>query len=641
MRLGVAEQPEARDQAEPTTRRVRVDRFGDPLPEGALLRLGTIRYRAGGSINHAALSPDGKLLAAACRSGITFFDLATGKPRYLRESGVPSFFDSNGSCLAFSPDGKQLVSLTNGGNLRFWDVATSKRLRVVGDEVEPTPGELVFPVIAPPVRSVHLSKVWFPREGKNVVAGNYDNLVMLVDPSTGKTGPRFQLAGALASVASDGKTLAAIDAKRPEAILYDAAGKELRRFRHEGKIDTASLCLGGKRLVTVNDKAEIKIWDAATGKEQRMIASPAAQSAARTPTVVSIAPDGNTLFVGTNGGDILRWDLRNGKEQSTLRGHAGYVTGLFPTSNGRLVSVSWDGVVHRWNLTSGKVESEGEDYTGYLHVVRSPDGRRIAAASYPGRLEFWDARTGKRLRAFSLPAEVFSKVRFSPDGKRLALACSDARVRLWDVDKERVTRELKLSPSRQTGDGGRSWFEGLVWSPDGRFLVTSLRGDGIRMWEAATGKEIWNGTRPDQAAFSPDGKTLVSEGFDQCFTFQDAATGAVRFTQNEVRGAIAGIAFSPDGRSLATSHHRERHLPSRSENGGSAEDSPGTQSGRLVYFILSGQQMDDSGRRGRDGVAFGRSAQGRKCCAERGMRVRSCRWISVPMAARFSPLPQT
>jgi hypothetical protein len=93
----------------------RVDGFGDPLPEGALLRLGTSRYRGTGNIYHAALSPDGKQLAAASGSGIVLFDVSTGKSRPLRNSNVPHFSDNNGSLLAFSPDGKQLPRGQEGG----------------------------------------------------------------------------------------------------------------------------------------------------------------------------------------------------------------------------------------------------------------------------------------------------------------------------------------------------------------------------------------------------------------------------------------------------------------------------------------------------------------------------------------------
>jgi WD40 repeat protein len=384
-----------------------------------------------------------------------------------------------------------------------------------------------------------------------IATSNQMHFAVFVEPSTGKILHRFRTAGELASVAADGKNLVSISGD--QAIHYDDRGKELRRFHHEGKIDIATLFEGGKQLVTVNDKSEIKIWDAATGKEHRTVAAPARQR----PAVVSIAPDGNTLFVGTWGGDILRWDLRDGKDHSPLCGHVWSVTGLFPMSNGRsLVSVGWDNTVRRWDLATGKEEPSGKGYSQYFVFARSPDGRSIAIASCPGRLEFWDARTGKRLRNYSLPVKLFSRLRFSPDGKQLALGCSDARVRLWDVDKERVTREWKLSPQKVPGLDGISVFEGLAWSPDGRYLAASIaHTDGLWMWEAATGKEIWHEARQGVIAFAPDGKTLVSGGWDKCLTFQDAATGKLRFTVKEDRNIIDGIAFSPDGATLATCHH--------------------------------------------------------------------------------------
>ena len=534
------------------------DRFGDPLPEGALLRLGTIRYRAGASINHASLSPDGKLLAAACESGITLFDLATGKPRRLRGSQVSNGFDNRGSNIALSPDSKELVHVTNGGNLSFWDMATGKRIRVVGgghDMTDPPRGGVG---LAMPQANFGYYKVWFPPQGKYVIAASRRNGVSFIEPSTGKIPRSFKICGELSSVAADGKTLVSIDDKRPEAVLYDDQGKELRRFSHESKIDFATLCQGGKELITVNEKSEIKIWDAATGKEQRTITGPAVKNAARKPTVVSISPEGNTLFAGTQGGDILRWDLRDGKEQAPLRGHCFWVTGLFFTPDGsRLISVSWENVIRRWKLPSGQAEPVAEGYAHYLFATRSPDGRTIAAASNPGRLEFWDVASGKRLRAFSLPADCSARLRFAPDGKLLAIGCSDARVRLWEVDKGRVRHELKLPELRQRGDNGKSWFTGLAWSPDGRFLAASMDGDGLRMWEAATGKELWHVVRPPAAAvaFSPDSKTLVSGGWDHCLTFHDPATGKVRIALTDKRNVIDDIAFSPDGATLATCHH--------------------------------------------------------------------------------------
>jgi sugar lactone lactonase YvrE len=126
------------------------------------------------------------------------------------------------------------------------------------------------------------------------------------------------------------------------------------------------------------------------------------------------------------------------------------------------------------------------------------------------------------------------------------------------VDKGRTIREWKLPASKQSGCEGRSWFEGLAWSPDGRLLAASLEGQGIWMWEAATGKELWHAARNGVIAFAPDGKTLVNGGWDQCLTFQDPITGKVQSVLMDDKKITHAVAFSPDGSMLATSHQENQ-----------------------------------------------------------------------------------
>jgi WD40 repeat protein len=539
----------------------RFDRYGDPLPEGALVRLGTYRYRAPGIILHAALSPDGKQLAVGSPSGTEFFDLATGKSRLLPDSTVPEFFDTNGSLLAYSPDGKQLINVTRGGNLHFWDVTAGKRLRIVGNNHEPARGQDVFTVLAPLAQVTHFSKVWFPPQGKEVVAGTPDNSVHFIEPSSGEILRRFRVAGQFSSIAADGKSLVAINDKRPEVILYDDRGNELRRFRDESKIDPATLCQEGKRLVTFNDKSELKIWDTATGKLLRTIAvSNLKGNVGMTfVTVIALAPDGNTLFAGTREGPILRWDVRTGTEQSPLRGHNHFVTGLFPKADGKsLVSASWDKVVRRWRLPSGETEVGSEGFTGPILVARSPDGRTLATTSFPGRLELWDSSSGKRLETHSLAADSIFRLSFAPDGKLLALASSDLRVRPWDLNRGQFVRELKPPSIEKPRNLG---LEDMVWTPEGKNLAVSYwgKGGGTWVWEAVTGKEIWHSPQTGALAFSPDGRTLVRCGLDDSLTFQEAGTGKIRFVLKETGKPDFvkfdwGVAFSSNGSVLATNH---------------------------------------------------------------------------------------
>jgi WD40 repeat protein len=240
----------------------RTDRFGDSLPSGALMRIGTIRYRAGASINKAAISPDGKLLAAAHEGGITLIELATGRARPLRETGVPNGFSDNTSILAFSSDGKKLLNVTGGGNLRSWDVMNGKLIHQKGSFPEPGRGfGMPAPVLPPGAGDWRCNQVWFPVAGKSLVVSLANNLppagkgpvdsnttIQFLDSSSWKTVQQFTIAGELASVAGDGKSLAALDSAHSQLVIYDDQGKELRRVGKNPSPYLGVLASDGKLL---------------------------------------------------------------------------------------------------------------------------------------------------------------------------------------------------------------------------------------------------------------------------------------------------------------------------------------------------------------------------------------------------------
>ncbi|HZU37059.1 MAG TPA: PQQ-binding-like beta-propeller repeat protein [Gemmataceae bacterium] len=310
------------------------DRHGDPLPAGALVRIGTVRYRAGGGgINDAALSPDGKTLAAASEAGITLVDVATGRLRKLRDTLVPNGFDTINAKVAISANNKCAVNVTFGGNIRVYDLATGKFLRQFGSEVEPQGGG---GIAAPPVGPVaggqtHWSALWYPPHGRYLVASEGQR-VHLLDLSTGDPQGSFEVAGSPTDVSADGKLVVSLNEQTGEAILYDQAGKELHRFVQRG-MTRAMLCQAGKLLVTFDNLSNIRVWDTATGKKRLALPSPAPKTA-RPPgvayaTVSMVTPDGHTLLVGTQEGEVLRWNLATGKRLETWKPHYGWVTGLF------------------------------------------------------------------------------------------------------------------------------------------------------------------------------------------------------------------------------------------------------------------------------------------------------------------------
>jgi WD40 repeat protein len=326
-----------------------------------------------------------------------------------------------------------------------------------------------------------------------------------------------------------------------------------------------ALAPDGKTVAATVNQSELRLWDTASKKEKRIIKLPAlTDQSKRHEEIASIyfGPAGKTLYVGTNGHGIRRYDLGSEKELPPLRGHAWSVMGLHAAEDGKtLVSTSWDSTIRRWDLATGKELPLPEGYVWRVTSAFSPDGKRVAVADLgSGRLDLWDAGTGKIVSNLQKAGPGIVKIAFSKDGKSLALGCFDGVIRIWDVLTGKQTKTLAI-PEQQPQPAWQ--FMNLVlFSPDGTKLLTTGAGeDGLRLWDVATGKLIWSikVTDNSQAAFSPDGRILVAGGWS--LSFRDLATG------QEQRGVsvepdpkqsgltvINSLSFSPDGKILATTH---------------------------------------------------------------------------------------
>src|SRR5262249_53449307 len=157
---------------------------------------------------------------------------------------------------------------------------------------------------------------------------------------------------------------------------------------------------------------------------------------------------------------IKVWDAATGKEELTLRGHTDAVTGVVFTPDGsRLVSGSRDGTVRVWAPTTQEARTlrAGPDVTS---VAFSPDGRRVAAGGAARAVKVWDAGTGKEGLSLAGHTERVECVCFSPDGRRLASGGRDRTVRLWDLAGGREAL-LCQEPA---------FVDRVAFSPDGRTL---------------------------------------------------------------------------------------------------------------------------------------------------------------------------
>jgi RNA polymerase sigma factor (sigma-70 family) len=530
------------------------DRFGDPLPPGAIARFGTIRYRPG-SIEGSALSPDGRFIATDSRGAITLFDMATGRPLHLlRESGSVGIFDYNAPRLAFDPNSKLLAGAADDSTIRIWDVGTGRELHRVGT---PRPRRALpnpFPVNAD---DYIMCGVRFTLDGNRLIGGTGKS-VHFIDPETGGIARRIDADGYVIGLTRDARELVMLNEEKGRVSAVDAAtGAEHRSFGEDVKVYSGTLVQDGKTLATADMALDIRVWDITTGRALRTWKGPPQRDATNNKpvTVMAVSPDGTMLFAGTWVGTVHRWELTTGRELPPLRGPIQQaVTGLFPAPGGRTVvsTVVGDGVISSWDLATGRQLPSGGGYGGSLYAARSPDGRLAALGDRAGKLDLLDAATGGRVHTLAESGPGISRLAFAPDGQTLAAARVDGTVVLWDVAARREVRTLQLV--RRTGPAGVTWFQGLAFRPDGRALLTSASDDGTRLWDVAKGSEVWSQPESGEAAFAPGGQTLVIAAPGP-LRLRDAVTGRAgapfALTAPPNGRVVSSVAFAPDGHTLA------------------------------------------------------------------------------------------
>jgi len=355
---------------------------------------------------------------------------------------------------------------------------------------------------------------------------------------------------------------------------------------HTKQVNVVCFSPDGRHLASASDDETVKIWDAATGKEERTLTGHGAVHG------VCFSPDSKRLASGGADKTVSVWNTATGKEELTLRGHLDAVNGVCFSRDGKLLaSASRDQTVRLWNAVTGKEErsltGHGSEVSG---VCFSPDSQRLASAGFDGTVRVWDARTGKQ--TLSLKGQSHGDahgVAFSPDGLRLASAGDDATVKLWDAATGKELKALErrtglinaicFSPDGQhvasvsdeptvvicsaatakeerTITGHTDAVLSVCYSPNGRHLASASKDRTVRVWDLQLDPEARSlrGLAGDDGdiCFSPDSKRLVSHGDGPTAKFWDLATGAEEVhTLVGAQEHVTSLAYSPDGLRLA------------------------------------------------------------------------------------------
>ncbi|MFL5340041.1 MAG: WD40 repeat domain-containing protein [Gemmataceae bacterium] len=523
----------ALERAKPTAdaKPARLDSFGDPLPDGALRRYGTIHLRHEGATS-LSFSPDGKILVSAGDSRLRVWNVASG--RLLRERKLAA---DGGLHVQFalgeSPFGlptSRVLVVVNGGHIGLWDPYSGRE----------------WPRSA-------LGRASFGR-----LTETREEVI------NGKAVPTWSTSlGTFSALSPDGQT--AVFAKRanggrPTVLACDLAtgavwltvAQPCAPDDDEGS--AVSFSADGRRMAVLTADGSAEVWEPAT---RRLVTRLPAVAGYRRRNLV-LAPDGRSLLItgnrGPTGGYYERRDVASGAPLPVPAASPLPEGPLLASPDGRsLVARQEDSLMLFDASTLRRRGTIPNLYRNQGGAAYSADGRLLATVNNAGAIHFWDPATAQRRNPLAAHVLQIADLGASPDGRLLATGgTTDPDVRVWDKATGRLVRTIHRASDDLAA----------VYYPRNDVLV--LRGgNSLEAWNPNSGRRLGSAEGAFvTVATAPGGRYLTGvavtspddgEGPVDASVWQfDLGRGTERLVRRFVQSNAFGISqLSPDGRRLA------------------------------------------------------------------------------------------
>jgi WD40 repeat protein len=481
--------------------RVSADPPGDPLPPGAIARMGSLRLRHNEGVGTLAFGLDGKVLVSKGDRAALVWDARTG--RLLQAIGRRHEDPSNPIVVAavgMSADGRTLTVQAN----RIIDQAGRMVNRCFTWALEGGGRELRdFQVRQPPGRQAFRGPHVFAPDGSAMAeVEEWDNIIWVWD--------------------QDGNSVARLE------VAMDKMGS----LKHDPPVAFAP---DGKTLYTVLPDHTVKAWDVATGVVVRSFGTgkprphrvAVSADGKRLATFAAIAPKGGPDWVrvpeavrvwNPATGDLVRefaWNAGGNDNAFTFLGFDGGRVWAATTTQSDLAFRLFDpatGKTERdWTATSGGWAST---------VALSPDAKVLTASLLGGVIQLFDAATGKDVTPGGGHRTEIYRLQFTPDGKQLVTVSQDRTARTWDVTtgKELARRDGLGEFNPLSADGS------IVFVTRWRRPPPDDKPWDVVATDRVTGRQLWKCSGSVKA--HPDGKTVWAYQFEKkTVAVLDAATG--------------------------------------------------------------------------------------------------------------------
>ena len=234
----------------------------------------------------------------------------------------------------------------------------------------------------------------------------------------------------------------------------------------------------------------------------------------------------------------------------TLRGHLDWVWGAVHLPDGQhIITCSADGSLRLWDLESCTQigdnwqdeddEQDEGDEARVLSLALSPNGTTVASGSSDGTVRLWDVKTGEVVGKWRGHTDTVWQVCWSPDGERVAIRYSDRTVRFWDIESRKcallrikmTTCTMAYSPDGKNIAIGGHWLDEYgvkIWDPKTAELLFTVDHDlsdsSMAQWSSDSQSSLHWILLVSSLVWTSDGKKLVSGSSDGSIRIFDTAT---------------------------------------------------------------------------------------------------------------------